>query len=63
MPISGFRRGDAVLTPAGKRARVSFTRRVDGREQVNVRLVDSYVREERTFDASALRLVKREEKI
>lgn len=56
MPIAGFKKGDEVLTPAGREATVLDVRRVRGRERVTVRLAALDVR---TFDAAALRRVQR----
>jgi len=56
MPISGFKSGQAVLTPSRKRATVIRTKRVQGRERVLVRYdLDPF--DNRWFDAAALRPV------
>jgi len=54
MPISGFKQGQAVRTPSGRRATVVRAKRAQGRERVLVRY-DNDPFDNRWFDASALK--------
>ncbi len=57
MPIAGFKSGQAVLTPSGRRAKVLTAKRINGRERVTVAYYGAALAN-RTFDAAALRPVK-----